>query len=267
MAAVTYRSDYPVFYVAVDVAAFTLIDSVLQVLVVERGPAPDGSEGTETGRVALPGGFVGPEEDLTTAALRELAEETGVEDVTLEQLASYGAPGRDPRGRVVSVAHLAVLAHPATPHAGSDAATASWRAVAEVGSMAFDHRRILDDAVARLRSKLEYTAIAAAFLPERFTLAELRAVYESVWGVALDPGNFQRKLRSNGGDFVAPVEGALRGHGRGRPAQLFRALKSGTAALDNPIVRAALSSESPSSESPSSQGVSSQGVSPEGGLS
>ncbi len=97
--------------------------------------------------------------------------------------------------------------------------------------------------MARLRSKLEYTAIATAFLPDRFTLAELRAVYESVWGIALDPGNFQRKLRTSGGDFVAVIEGEFRGQGRGRPAQLFRALKTGTAALDNPIVRSALSSE------------------------
>lgn len=238
----TYRSDYPVFSVAVDVAAFTLIDSALHVLVVERGPAPDGGAGAESGRVALPGGFVRPEEDLADAALRELAEETGVEDVVVEQLASYGAPGRDPRGRVVSVAHLAVLARPVTPRAGSDAAVAAWRAVAEVGEMAFDHRQILDDAVARLRAKLEYTAIATAFLPERFTLAELRAVYESVWGVTLDPGNFQRKLRTNGGDFVVPIVGELRSHRRGRPAQVFGALKSGTAALDNPIVRSTLSS-------------------------
>lgn len=235
-----YSSDYPVFAVAVDIAAFTLVEGVLSVLLIERGPDRYGAADAAVGALALPGGFVGPDEDLAAAAHRELAEETGVGGVVVEQLASYGAPGRDPRGRVVSVAHLAVLSGPVTPRAGTDAASVAWRAVDGVGELAFDHRQILDDAVARLRSKVEYTAIATAFLPERFTLAELRAVYESVWGVQLDPGNFQRRLRTNGSDFVTGVEGELRAVGRGRPAQVFRALKYGTTALDNPIVRSTL---------------------------
>ncbi len=179
-----------------------------------------------------------PDEDLEDAARRELREETGVDDVVLEQLRSYGAPGRDPRARTVSVAYLAVLPEPVTPVAGTDASAAAWREVADVRreGLAFDHDEILADAVERLASKLEYTALAASFLPEEFTLAELRAVYEVVWGRPLDAGNFQRKVRASP-DFAEPT-GELRAAGRGRPAALWRALKAGTAPLDNPLVRA-----------------------------
>lgn len=222
---------HPVSYVAVDVAAFTIEDDELLVLVVERGVAP------WRGVLALPGGFVRPDEDLEEAARRELREETGVDEPVLEQLRSYGAPARDPRARTVSVAHLAVLPEPVSPTAGTDAAGAAWRAVVDVrrAGLAFDHARILDDAVERLASKLEYTALATAFLPEEFTLAELRVVYEVVWGRALDAGNFQRKVRASP-DWVAPT-GELRAAGRGRPATLFRAVASGTTALQSPLVR------------------------------
>lgn len=226
-------APFPVSYVAVDVAAFTLADGELTVLVVERGVEP------WLGALALPGGFVRPDEDLEAAARRELREETGVDEPVLEQLRSYGAPERDPRARTVTVAHLAVLSEPVTPLAGTDAASAAWRTVADVrqAGLAFDHGEILEDAVERLASKLEYTALATAFLGEEFTLAELRAVYETVWGRSLDPGNFQRKLRSSP-DWVTPT-GELRAAGRGRPAALFRARKSGTAPLDSPLVRSA----------------------------
>lgn len=222
---------HPVSYVAVDVAAFTIADDALLVLVVERGVAPF------RGALALPGGFVRPDEDLADAARRELWEETGVDEPVLEQLRTYGAPDRDPRARTVSVAHLAVLAEPVSPTAGTDAATAAWRAVPDVRreGLAFDHAEILDDAVERLAAKLEYTAVATAFLPEEFTLAELRSVYEVVWGRPLDAGNFQRKVRSST-DWVRPT-GELRAAGRGRPAALFRAVKTGTAALESPLVR------------------------------
>ncbi|MDO9455990.1 NUDIX domain-containing protein [Nocardioides sp.] len=222
---------HPVSYVAVDVAAFTIADDELVVLVVERGVGPF------RGALALPGGFVLPDETLEEAARRELREETGVDEPVLEQLRSYGAPARDPRARTVSVAHLAVLSEPVSPVAGTDAASAAWRAVADVrrAGLAFDHEEILDDAVERLASKLEYTAVATAFLAEEFTLAELRSVYEVVWGRPLDAGNFQRKVRASL-DWVEPT-GELRAAGRGRPASLFRPVKSGTAALDSPLVR------------------------------
>ncbi|WP_139981562.1 NUDIX hydrolase [Nocardioides litoris] len=224
-------SEYPVSYVAVDVVAFSIADGDLAVLLVERGVEP------WRGSLALPGGFLRPEEDLLAAARRELWEETGVDEPVLEQLRSYGAPDRDPRARTVSVAHLAVLPEPVAPLAGTDAAGAAWHPVGGVrrDALAFDHGAVLDDAVERLASKLEYTALGTAFLPEEFTLAELRAVYETVWDRPLDPGNFQRKVRG-AADWVVPT-GEQRAATRGRPAALFRARKTGTEPLDAPLVR------------------------------
>jgi len=218
-----YASDYPIFYVTVDVVLFAIADGSLQVLVVERGEEPAGW--------ALPGGFVNPDEDLRDAAERELAEETGVRpgDLPLEQLATYGAPDRDTRylkppahARVVSVAWLSVLPELVQPQAGTDASSAVWRPVAEVleEGLTFDHHRILRDAVARLQAKLDYTPVATAFLAGEFSLAELREVYEVVWGRELDPGNFQRKVRV--ADRIVEPTGRLRSSGRGRPAELFR---------------------------------------------
>lgn len=223
-----FTSRYPIVSVAVDVVAFTLVDNRLSVLLIER---------EDDGLLALPGGFVRPDEDLEAAAHRELAEETGVEHPVLEQLATYGDPDRDPRQRVVSVAHLAVLPRLVEPTSGTDARAAMWRPVDTVAGLAFDHDRILADALERLGSKLEYTAIATGFLPDRFTLAELRSVYETVWGRPLDPGNFQRKMTVGCTDFVAATDDTRPPEGRGRPARLFRALKTGTAPLASPVIR------------------------------
>ena len=233
-----FTSEYPVFYVTVDVVLFTLREDHLHVLVVERGEEPF------LGWSALPGGFVGPEEDLGDAARRELVEETGVsaDGLVLEQLRTFGVPGRDPRPhRVVSVAHLAVTSHPDDPQGGSDAAAARWAPVDQVaGTLAFDHDEILATARERIASKLEYTPLAASFLPPRFTLAQLRGVYEAVWGVRIDPGNFQRKLRACP-DFVTPTDKTtIPPGGRGRPAQLFRAVGNPLALLTSPIVRSAM---------------------------
>ncbi|MEO5851774.1 MAG: NUDIX hydrolase [Nocardioides sp.] len=230
-----YTSDYPIFSVTVDIAIFTVADDELRVLLVRRGLEP------EQGRLALPGGFARFEEDLADAALRELVDETGVEDVVLEQLATYGAPGRDPRGRVVSVAHVAVIPEQAEAHAGTDAAEAAWHPVAPLlrgrNRLAFDHRRILTDAVERVRSKLEYTTLATAFVGPEFTLTELRRVYEVVWGAEFDAGNFQRKMRRTE-DFVVET-GRTRPSpvGRGRPAATFRARRRGVHPLSTPITR------------------------------
>lgn len=230
-----YTSDYPIFAVTVDIVIFTVADDELRVLLVKRGSAP------HRGRLALPGGFVGEKEDVLAAAKRELREETGLRDVVLEQLRTYGAPDRDPRGRVVSVAHVAVLPTPVRPHAGTDAAEADWHAVEPLMDsrrLAFDHRAILRDAVERVRSKLEYTTLAAAFVGEEFTLTELRRVYEVVWGAEFDAGNFQRKMRSTE-DFVVET-GRTRPSpvGRGRPASTFRARRLGVHPLSTPITRA-----------------------------
>jgi len=202
--------------VTVDLVVLTIRDGVLNALLIRRGIPP------YKGRWALPGGFVLDDEDLPAAAERELREETGVATAAghLEQLRTYGGPRRDPRGRVVSVAYLALLPDLPAPTAGSDAAGAHWRAVDGVQRLAFDHDEILRDGVERARAKLEYTPLAAAFCPAEFTIAELRGVYEAVWGTDLDPRNFHRKVTATAG-FVEPA-GASTGGGRGRPAQLFR---------------------------------------------
>jgi 8-oxo-dGTP diphosphatase len=178
------------------------------------------------GQLALPGGFVHLDEDLDTAAERELVEETGISGrrLRIEQLATYGQPERDPRGRTVSVAYLAVIPDLPHPVAGDDAADAHWRPVswllARRDRLAFDHRTIVRDGVERARAKLEYSAIGTSFCPTRFTIAELRRVYEVVWGVTLDPGNFHRKVTGVPG-FVEPT-GDKASRGAGRPAELYR---------------------------------------------
>lgn len=211
----------PLAAVTVDVVLLTVRQDALQVLLVRRGGAP------YKGRLALPGGFVRRDEDLGEAAARELAEETAVvlPRLHLEQLATYGAPRRDPRGRVVTVAYLGLGPDLPDPNAGTDAADARWTPVEPLlggrrGALAFDHMRILDDGVERARAKLEYTPLATAFCPTEFTVAQLRRVYETVWGVELDPRNFHRKVTSVDGLLAEMGERTTRDGGR--PAMLYR---------------------------------------------
>ncbi|MFI5590938.1 NUDIX hydrolase [Amycolatopsis sp. NPDC051758] len=209
---------HPPFAVTVDLVVLTLTGDELCALLVRRGVSP------YLGEWALPGGFVRADEDLSDAARRELAEETGLAPGTvhIEQLAGYGAPDRDPRMRVVTVAYLALAPDLPTPRAGTDAAEARWAPVRVLSAerLAFDHNRILADGVERARAKLEYSPLATAFCPPEFTVAELRRVYELVWDTRLDPRNFHRK--------VTGAEGLLEPTGRtttrdgGRPAQLYR---------------------------------------------
>lgn len=293
--------DYPPFAVAVDLAVFTIRDGALKILLVQRADDPFG------GAWALPGGFVGEHEDATTAAWRELGEETGissglrevahgligggrapllavegpvglvveslraeglsvhrlngggedesacrlarsqgtvvvgefVEDfpevfrgdvqrvpapLYLEPLRAYASPERDPRMRVVSLAHVAFAPGLAEPVAGSDATWARWWSVEDVTigelPLAFDHHVIVRDALERVRSKLEYTTLATRFVAEPFTLAELRSVYTSVWGAAPELADFRRKVLSVDG-FVVPTDGTTDGSA-GRPALLYR---------------------------------------------
>jgi 8-oxo-dGTP diphosphatase len=217
------------FAVTVDLVLFTIRDDVLCALAVRRGSAP------YRGRWALPGGFVEEDEGLLDAARRELEEETGLADppVHLEQLASYGTPGRDPRGPTLSVAHLAFGPEVPEPVAGSDAADARWRAVAELlaARLAFDHREILSDGLERVRAKLEYSPLGTAFCSQEFTVAELRRVYEVVWDTHLDPRNFHRKVTGAKG-FLVPTGRRTTRNG-GRPAQLYR---RGDATLLNPPI-------------------------------
>jgi 8-oxo-dGTP diphosphatase len=211
---------HPPFAVTVDLVVLTVREDALHALVVKRGEAP------YRGRWALPGGFVQIDEDLDAAAARELQEETGLsrDDVHVEQLATYGAPRRDPRMRVVTVAYLALAPDLPSPTAGTDAADARWRSVADLldsgRSLAFDHAEILRAGVERARSKLEYTPLAAAFCPAAFTITELRRVYQVVWGATLDPRNFHRKVTGADG-FLIPTAATTTRDG-GRPAMLYR---------------------------------------------
>jgi 8-oxo-dGTP diphosphatase len=222
---------YPPVAVTVDLVVLTIRAGRLSALLVRRGAPP------YRGRWALPGGFIHPDEGLERAARRELAEETGLADpaVHLEQLASYGEPRRDPRMRIVTVAYLALAPELPAPVAGSDAAAARWWPVAELEPrrLAFDHRQILADGVERAGARLERSPLAAAFCPPEFTVAELRRVYEIVWGVELDPRNFHRKVTGTA-DFLTPTGGTTTRDG-GRPARLFR--RGPATALRPPMLR------------------------------
>lgn len=213
---------FPAFAVTVDIVILTMAAGALQVLLVKRGQEPF------EGMWAIPGGFKRPDETLDEAARRELSEETGV-DVPrlLTQFGAYGDPARDPRMNVVSVAYLAVLRDVGAIVAGTDAAHAALVRASEVLErrieLAFDHLRIVGDAVERVRIELEVSGVATAFVGATFTMAELRAVYEALWGVQLDAANFRRRLVGDD-DWVIPTgRTAKPGPDGGRPAELYRA--------------------------------------------
>lgn len=226
---------FPPVAVTADVVALTIRDNALYLLLIRRAEPP------YAGFWALPGGFARPDEDLATCARRELAEETGLggerlRRVHLEQLASYSAPDRDPRMRVVSVAHLAFAPDLPDPAAGTDAEDAAWLPVADLPTrqLAFDHERIVADGLDRARSKLEYTPLATRFLGSEFTIGELRAVYETVWGHPLHAGNFHRKVLSVAG-FVEST-GATTEHGGARGGPRARLYRAGDARLLHPAL-------------------------------
>jgi 8-oxo-dGTP diphosphatase len=197
--------------VTVDIVIFTIREARLKVLLIKRGIPPFKDS------YAIPGGFVLEDESLDAAAARELKEETGVSDVYLEQLYSFGHPRRDPRGRVITVAYYALIPTGHPVRAGSDASAAEWRDTADLPRLAFDHRQIVDYALERLRNKLEYTTTGFTLLPEQFTLSELQAVYEAILNKKLDRRNFRKKLDLLG--VLKPVSG-WRKTGR-KPARLY----------------------------------------------
>lgn len=224
--------------VTVDICALTVLDGTLHILIVERGLTPF------AGQPALPGGFVLPNETLEQAAQRELAEETGIiPPGHLEQLRTYGPLNRDPRGPVLSVAFLLLAPADRIPQAGGDAADAHWLPLdAKFPRLAFDHMEILHDAVERARAKIEYSPLAATFCPEEFTIAQLRQVYEAVWGTPIDPRNFHRKISTTPG-FLEST-GRFGGPGPGRPAELFRLadnISPQEAVLHPPLLRHSIS--------------------------
>lgn len=200
--------------VTVDVVIFTLQNRELNVLLVQRKHWPF------EGCWALPGGFTNMNESLDQAARRELEEETGLHDIYLEQLYTFGEPQRDPRTRVISVAYIALVsADKQTLRASDESTDVRWFPVRRLpGPLAFDHDAILATAMDRLRSKLEYTTLAFQLLPEVFSILELKYTYEQILGEKLDKGNFYRKIK----DAKVLEDTGMRREGRGRPTTLYR---------------------------------------------
>jgi 8-oxo-dGTP diphosphatase len=199
--------------VAVDVAVFSVVERVLQILLVRV------RHGAFAGRWALPGGRVGPFEDLEDAASRQLASQTGVRSSYLEQLYTFGSPERDPHGRVVSVAYFALIPHGGRRAAasGGDDADAAWHPVGRLPPLAYDHSAVARTALTRLRAKLGYTNLVYTLLPPRFTFGELQAMYEAILGRRLDRRNFRKKMLSLG--LLRRAGGVRRGSHR--PAALY----------------------------------------------
>ncbi len=208
-----HTCEYPRPALTVDCVVFGFDGTGLQVLAIRRGIEPF------LGSWALPGGFVRMDEDLESAARRELEEETGLRDVFLEQLYTFGAPDRDPRGRVVSVAWFALVRPDRHPAKGdTDASDATWFEVGRLPALAFDHDLILRAALDRLRGKIRYQPVGFELLPKRFTLTQLQDLYEAILGRPVDKRNFRKKLLAF--DFLVPLDEFT--GGAHRPARLHR---------------------------------------------
>jgi len=208
-----FPADRPAL--TVDIVLFRLHGDHLETLLICRGKPPF------KGRWAIPGGFVHADESLHAAAKRELREETGLKDVYLEQLYTFGDPKRDPRGRVVTVTYFAVAttSETAEPEAGDDAIKAAWYPLNKLPDVAFDHKDIIKYAHQRLRYKLEYTSVGFRLLPAEFTLAELQTAYQIVLGEELDKRNFRRRILEAG---IIEETGKYRSGQVGPRAQLYR---------------------------------------------
>lgn len=226
----TYRYDYARPSVTVDMVVFTVVDHDLKVLLIERGLPPF------EGQWALPGGFVRvgdgvyeQGEDIDDAAARELREETGLSprDVFLEQLYTFGRAGRDPRGRVISVAYYALVPadRESRVRAGDDAADVTWVSVSRLDriELAFDHAEIIEAAVERIAGKIEYDLrLAMSLVPRSFTKAELRRVFEVVTGLEYDKSNFNKRFNRMIEDgVIVDAPGKRAASGPGRPAHLY----------------------------------------------
>jgi len=225
------EANRPKFTVTVDIAIFTVVDHQLNAVLIHRGVPPF------LGALALPGGRVEPDEDLLAAAVRELQEETAlvIDPADLIQVGAYGAPRRDPRERVVSIAFAALVANLDKPTGGSDAATAAVYPVYEVLArnaraleqpnrehlLAFDHGQILDDALKVVTQLIEHTPLATHFCSPTFTLSELRQVYEAVWNEKLDAANFRKRILKAEGFLVPTGNKRLPKGERGRLAETY----------------------------------------------
>jgi 8-oxo-dGTP diphosphatase len=210
----TYCYRYPHPAVTTDAVIFTISNGKLKLLLIKRAFDPF------KGSWAIPGGFLELNEDLDECAMRELKEETGLENIYLEQLHTFGKPGRDPRERVITVAYYAIVAGiDMEPTAASDAAEAKWFPIDRLPELAFDHDEIIDMAHNRLAANLDYTTIAFKFLPKTFTLSEVQRVYEIIGGSLLDKRNFRKSIINSG---LIEDTGEMRREGNHRPAHLYR---------------------------------------------
>lgn len=208
----TYR--FPRAALTVDCVVFGFDDGALKILLIRRGIEPFRNQW------ALPGGFVRPNETLDDAALRELQEETGLRNVYLEQLYTFGAIDRDPRERIISVAYFALVRRADhLPAASTDAAEAAWFGAGAVPPLAFDHAEILGIAMDRLRGKIRWQPVGFELLPKKFTLRQIQTLYEAILGRELDKRNFRKKLLAL--DLLVALDETSSTDSK-RPAQLFR---------------------------------------------
>lgn len=206
-------ADFPPLAVTVDLVLLTVREGRLAVLLQRRGEEP------HKGDRALPGGFVGVDESLDAAAQRILADKAGLAGAWLEQLYSFGDPGRDPRMRIVTIAYFALLPYDALAAALNGRDDLMLVPVGGTGPLAFDHVDIVDHAVTRLRGKLDYSPIAFALLPPRFTLRALQDVHEAILGTALNKPAFRRRMLDRG--WIEGT-GEREEGGAFRPAELYR---------------------------------------------
>lgn len=211
-------------FVTADIVVFTIKDGVLSVLIIPRTNDPD------IGMKALPGGFLQHNESSVEAAIRILKDKTGVTNVFLEQLYTFDEPKRDPRGRIIAITYIALVPeHKLDSLVGG----AEVKPVDLLDKMAFDHKHILEYAVSRLRSKLEYTNAAYSLLPRKFTLSELQALYEVILDQKIDKRNFRKKILSL--DMLEATDERLTGK-KHRPARLYKFKKQSTQNFETPFV-------------------------------
>ena len=209
----TYTYTYPHPAVTADIVVFSVEDDRLKILLIRRKEAPF------QGQWALPGGFVGIDESIDDCALRELQEETGLSGIYLEQLYTFGAPDRDPRERVISVAYFALTPMTGlTLKHGSDAMDAQWHNIDALPELAFDHGAIIRLARERLTAKLDYSTVGLKFMPTEFTLSDVQSLYETVSGQARDKRNFRKWILSL---EILEETGRKKTDGAHRPAMLY----------------------------------------------
>jgi 8-oxo-dGTP diphosphatase len=220
----TKYSGYEQPAVTVDLVLFTVSNHVLKVMLVRRADEPF------AGDWSIPGGFLKAGESLEAAALRVLQEKTGVEHVYLEQLYTFGDPGRDPRGRVITVTYIALIPWQHLNQPASERVTGlTWAPADRLPRLAFDHAKIIRYAVQRLRAKAGYSNIVYGLMPERFRLSELQKMYEIILNEELDKRNFRKRMLATG---LLQSTGRKEASGAHRPAMLYRFKKKAIAFLN-----------------------------------